>query len=132
MALRRPPAEHVDLDLEQPPPNWLARYVWVHRWGQEYRGPQPESYAQAWRTVLNAGPLEPHLERLRADWAQLTDDQRRQWWAEDDKYPGPECAPCRHHDDQAVALCPQDCPTVARMQREYDDENAHYWRPGAT
>lgn len=132
MARLRAPEAADAHDLEQPPPNWTARYVWVHRWGQEHRGPLPENRAQAWRLIYNAGPLEPHLEQVRAHWAEHTDDQRRKCWADDDKYPGPECAPCRHHGGQAVALCPQDCPTVARMQREYDAENAHYWRPGAT
>lgn len=131
MARLRPPAEHVDLDLEAPPPNWLARDVWRHRWGQEYRPPLPRSRAQSWRIVFNAGPLEPHLERARARWAVVTEDQRRTWWERDDERPGPECAPCPHHGGQAVALCPQACPSVARLQRRYDDANSHYWRPGA-
>lgn len=132
MARRRPPEATVDHDLGQPPPNWTARHVWRHRWGMEHRGPLPEYRAQSWRTVYNAGPLEPHLERARARWAALTDDQRRDWWATDDHHPGPEATPCRHHGGQAVALCPQEeCPTVARLQAEHDREHAHYWRPGA-
>ncbi len=132
MARRRPPPEELDaLDLEQPPPNHLARAVWVHRWGQEHRGPLPENRVQSWRTIFNAAPLEPNLERVRAHRAELSDDQRRRCWEDDDDRPGPECAPCPHHADQAVALCPQECPTVARLQRRYDAANRHYWEPGA-
>lgn len=127
MARRRPPEVDTDLALDTPAPNWLARQVWIHRWGQEYRGPQPESYAQAWRTVLNAGPLEPHLERAQQYWGELDDDQRRQWWEHDD---GPNhcpgCQPCKRHK-QAVAFCDQDCPTVVRLQAAEDGENTHYW-----
>lgn len=128
MGYRRPPAEQVDHDLEQPPPNWLARDVWRHRWGQEYRPPLPRYRAQAYRLVLNAGPLEPHLERARARWAGVSEDQRRTWWERDDERPGPECAPCPHHGGQAVALCSQNCDTVARLQAEHDREHQHYWQ----
>ena len=131
MGFRRPPAEHVDLDLEQPAPNWLARQTWWRRWGQEHRGPLPESRAQSWRIIFNAGPLEPHLERARARWAELSEDHRRTWWACDDDRPGPECAPCPHHGGQALAYCPPSCPSVAKVQAAYDRANEHYWRTGA-
>lgn len=131
MGYRRPPREAIDVDVEQPPPNWLARYVWVHRWGQEHRPPLPENRAQAWRTVFNAAPLEPHLERVRAHWAELTDDQRRKCWEDDEDRPGEECTPCTHHGGQAVAMCPADCASVAKLQAAYDRQNEHYWKPGA-
>lgn len=128
MARLRPPTVDADLALDTPPPNWLARQVFIHRWGMEHRPPLPENRSQSWRITYNAGPVEPHLERARGRWADLTDDDRRKWWGADDERPGPECAPCRHHADQAVAFCPQECPSVARLQRRYDDENAHYWQ----
>ena len=131
MGYRRPPTAELDVSLEEPPPNWTAHHVWPYRWSQEYRPPLPKNRAQAYRTIFNAGPLEPHLERARNHWSEFTDEERRKWWEHDDVRPGRECAPCLHHDGQAVALCPQECPSVVRMQAEYDAENAHYWQPGA-
>lgn len=130
MGYRRVPTVDTDLALDTPPPNWLAHRVWHRRWGVEYRPPLPRNRAQAWRIVFAAGPVEPHLEHARRYWSEFTEDRRRRWWESDDVRPGEECTPCPHHH-QAVALCPKECPTVARLQRRYDAANQHYWTPGA-
>lgn len=130
MAVRRPPATAVDLDLEAPPPGWVAHHVWSRRWALEYRPPLPRNRAQAYRTILNAGPAEPHVAAARRRWAALPAESRRRWWEYEPERRGEGCAPCPRHD-QAVALCPQDCTEVARLQAEHDRENQHYWTPGA-
>lgn len=130
MARRRPPEATVDHDLEDPPPGWLAGRVWSRRWHLEYRPPLPRYRAQAWRTVLNAGPAGPHVEDAHRVWAALDEAVRRRCWEQDANLRGEGRAPCPHHDHQPVALCPTDCPTVARLQREHDASNSHYWTPG--
>ena len=134
MAVRRAPEVGVDHDLDAIPPNWLARQVWVHRWGRELMG-GPENHAQNWRTIFNAGPAERHLVRARHHWSEMSVEQRRKLWDRDEAdgrqegrrppWPGTEqCARC----EAPVAFCDQTCPTVVRIQRDYDLTSDHQWR----
>ncbi len=108
MARRRPPAVDTDHALEEPPPNWLARQVFIHRWRQEYRPPLPKNRAQAYRTVYNAGPLEPRRAR-----ALGTGHDARQTPAASGGQKT-TCAPANARHASATTrpprIRPQDCP----------------------
>ncbi len=127
MGFRRPPAEPSDdIDLEAPPPNYTARWLWVMRWGDELMGGSP-SYAHNHRTIYNAGPVEPCLDRVRRWWVEKDPEQRRRVWADDDEWVGFDgLEHCPRHD-RAVAYCEPSCQTVARIQRQHDESHAHDW-----
>lgn len=123
---RQPTDEPDDVDVEAIAPHWCARWVWVLRWGDELMG-GAECFAHNHRTVYNAGPAEPCLERVRRWWAEKTPEQRRSVWADDDEWVGFDgLEHCPRHD-RAVAYCEPSCPTIQRLQREYDATHAHAW-----
>ena len=128
MAVRRDVEPVVDVDLDTPPPNWQARWVWALRWGREHMG-GAESRSQNWRTVYNAQALEPALERVRAGWADKAEHVRRRVW-EADAAPLPGWAdalePCEH--GTPPGYCTQECRDVRRLQRAFDDDHRHHWQ----
>ena len=127
MGYRRPAAVDLNVDLDAIPPNWCARWVWVMRWGKQHMG-GAENVVQNYRTVYNAVALEPVLERVQQWWADKTPDQQRRVWRDDDgdvwHDRGASTTPCPTHG--RAPFCPKDCPTVTRLQRDYDDTN--HWR----
>lgn len=127
MARRRPPAEPDDeLDVDALAPNWAARWLFVLRWGDQHMGGSP-SYAANFRTVYNAGPVEPCLDRVRRWWAEKTLEERRKVWADDEEWIGwGGTQHCPRHD-RAIAYCDPSCPAVGRLQREHDESHAHAW-----
>ena len=128
MGFRRPPAEPDDeVDLEAVPPSWAARWLFVLRWGDELMGGSP-SYAHNHRTIYNAGPVDPCLERVRRWWVEKDPEQRRSVWADDAGWIGFDGTQhCSRHE-QSIAFCDPDCPAVARIQRQHDESHAHAWK----
>lgn len=122
MGYRRPPI--ADVDVDTPPPGWLARRVYVRRLASVDTPNRPRGVAAP--LGLNVRPLEPAVAYALAAWQEMKPAGRERVWAHEASA-ADGARPWGDGTDQCprcadfTAYCATDCPTVTRKQRE---ENA--------
>ena len=119
--LRAPSNDH---DIDEPPPRWLARKVYIHR----VAGVDSDRPGDAGRLLFNVRDLNAAIATGRRSWEALTPEARSRLWRyelDPNVRPAQGTEDCPDHH-QPWSYCEATCPTVRRHQRDaYPNHKEH-------